>query len=353
MPPPGRWAWLATRHDREQRGQRDPAQHQPSGAAHGRTLDEHGDGARARPRRPPPRRRPRSSPSACSGSGRSQRDLDPVEVVPVRGRRRPPGWPRPVNRGAAAAAAPRGASRAPARRRRGRARSGPPGATCSGIDPAYVYGSVFATRANAARPRPRISSAGSKRARAPADQPERGEQEREVSGPAAVRHGVRGRPPAGRARRRGRCRPRSRSGGRSHGRARSARVRPCSRASADLPAPRRSRLRGSPSARGSTFVPPPGHEAERDRSRRTPFSTSLKPPSPEYTTIASAPVASRASSTACPPARSAACAPSPTRPSSRSTARDAVGRHRAGERVYDQDDVHKLRRACHALPEPR
>ena len=44
-PPPGRWAWLASATTAEQRGQRDPAQHEPASAAHGGTLDKHGNRA--------------------------------------------------------------------------------------------------------------------------------------------------------------------------------------------------------------------------------------------------------------------------------------------------------------------
>ena len=43
---------------------------------------------------------------------------------------------------------------------------------------------------------------------------------------------------------------------------------------------------GSPSARESTLVPPPGRKPI-GTSRASPFSASLKPPSPEKTTIAS------------------------------------------------------------------
>src|SRR5918994_518611 len=54
-----------------------------------------------------------------------------------------------------------------------------------------------------------------------------------------------------------------------------------------------------PSARGSTFAPPPGMNPTGMSAWR-PLSTSLKPPSPEKTYSALRPAASRASSVACP-----------------------------------------------------
>src|SRR3954469_5845580 len=76
------------------------------------------------------------------------------------------------------------------------------------------------------------------------------------------------------------------------------RVRSCSSASASCSAAS-SGSRGRPSARGRTLVPPPGTKPSGKSSRSTPFSTSLKPPSPEKTMTASASTpALRASSTA-------------------------------------------------------
>ena len=62
-------------------------------------------------------------------------------------------------RGSVTGEMPRGANRSRPSSKRAS------GATLIGIGPAYVYGSPFATRAKAARPRPRISRAGSKRPR--------------------------------------------------------------------------------------------------------------------------------------------------------------------------------------------
>ena len=74
------------------------------------------------------------------------------------------------------------------------------------------------------------------------------------------------------------------------------RVRPRASASASCSAAATG-SRGSPSARGSTLVPPPGMKPSGTSSRSIPFSASLKPPSPEKTTtrVASS-TASRASS---------------------------------------------------------
>jgi hypothetical protein len=97
------------------------------------------------------------------------------------------------------------------------------------------------------------------------------------------------------------------------------RVRPASRASASRVAASTG-SRGSPSARGSTLVPPPGMQPSGGAPGPSPFSASLNPPSPENTKIASADsAASRASSVACPRRSVKNVATSAPRASARST----------------------------------
>ena len=160
---------------------------------------------------------------------------------------------------------------------------------------------------------------------------------------ACRRRRGRARPSAGRARRRVRRPRRSRSGARLRGRAKSgACVRPASTRAAA------SGSRGSPSARGSTLVPPPGTKPTTV-SGRTPFSASLKPPSPEKTTTASV-SASRASSVACP-ARSVK-----TVSDRAESARDLlgeVGRHPAGVGIDDQRRPHRAIVARSPVPASR
>ena len=111
-------------------------------------------------------------------------------------------------------------------------------------------------------------------------------REREIAGPLPVAGRPRastrrttsaGRPtPAAKANRRPLTRP-----------SEMRRVRPAANASAICRAASTG-SRGSPSARESTLVPPPGRNPI-GTSESSPFSASLKPPSPEKTTTASAP----------------------------------------------------------------
>ena len=105
----------------------------------------------------------------------------------------------------------------------------------------------------AARPCPLTSSAASSAVAVPRERPSPVHANATLPGGDRP-SGGRARRPHARSRRRARCRRRSRSGGRSPARApmRRGRALPASRraASADP--------RGSPSARGSTLVPPPG-----------------------------------------------------------------------------------------------
>ena len=151
------------RDHREQGGQRDPAQHQPASAAHGRTLDKHGQRAALGLED-----RVLDVAEVLAVGLQRQRpvagDLDPVEVVPVEQlAASAPGRGR-SGRSAAAAAASR---RAPASARpgRGRARSAPRARRGSGSSPRRCTG----RRSRRARRRPgrgpATSSAGSKRSR--------------------------------------------------------------------------------------------------------------------------------------------------------------------------------------------
>ena len=163
----------------------------------------------------------------------------------------------------------------------------------SGSRPRYVYGSAFATSANAARPWPRSRAPGrseraSRRGVLTAVQAKRVTRPPAVGAPAARVH------------------PADQLGVETDpgGEREAAPVRAPER---DPPRPpgrvsRRAAAtgsRGSPRARGSTLVPPPGTKP-RTVSGRAPFNASLKPPSPEKTTTASR-APSRASSVACRP----------------------------------------------------
>ena len=192
---------------------------------------------------------PRSSPSACSGSGSSQQTSIRSRSWPRRtpGRRR-----RGRGRGRAAeaerAAAPADALRrdeveAQLEARLGRKRSG--------HRPGVGEDRVVRRRARTRRGRDRaISSRGSKPR---SEQPARRSREGEVAGPPAVvrraqvvdsPHGLGVDADA---------RPRTRSAGRSTRPSEIRRVRRAAIRRAAAPG-----SRGRPSARGSTFVPPPG-----------------------------------------------------------------------------------------------
>ena len=161
------------------------------------------------------------------------------------------------------------------------------GAIAAGVGLAYEYGSAFATNANAARPKPFDLE---RRLELPALRGEHAddrEREGEVAGPLAV--AVRGpcastrrtasasRPtPAENAKRRPLTRPRV-----------MRRVRPRSSASATCAPPRPGRAGGRARAAGRSCRRRAGSRSACPPS--SPFSASLKPPSPEKTTIASAP----------------------------------------------------------------
>src|SRR3989440_5560858 len=180
----------------------------------------------------------------------------------------------------------------------------------------YVYGSAFATKRKATLPSPSTSSTGSNRPRCSA-----------MSLPSVARKAASpGRPS------RERCasiRLTSSASKKSPALKRNlrpltrpteiVRVRPCSNAAPSCSAAR-SGSRGIPSARGNTLVPPPGMHATGGASSSSPLTTSLNPPSPERTKIASAPADSRASSVPCPRRSVNRVSTSPCRPSARSTA---------------------------------
>jgi hypothetical protein len=151
-----------------------------------------------------------------------------------------------------------------------------PGTRSSAIEPEYVYGEQFATRTNAARPAPAISSCSSKRPR------------RSRSAAAATFANARspGLRPSG-------LRPssstRRTSSASSPSPALKPKRRPFTRPSPILLVrPAATRLAaaigslGRPSARGKTLVPPPGRKPS-GTSARSPFTTSLYVPSPPRT----------------------------------------------------------------------
>src|SRR5581483_5248567 len=181
----------------------------------------------------------------------------------------------------------RGTSRA--RTRRTAAKASPfsnvaPGVTRIGSEPAYEYGSPFATRTNAARPTPAISSVGSQRPRR--SRSIFATMRRNATSPGRAPPGARpsslsrrtaspSKPsPAEKLKRRPLTEPSEMRRKRSDAIA-SAMLRAASTAS-----------RGSPSARGSTLVPPPGRNPIGS-APSAPFRASLYVPSPEKTRIAS------------------------------------------------------------------
>src|SRR5579884_2199476 len=193
---------------------------------------------------------PRSSPSACSASGRSQRTS---------------------RRGSESGVTRRGATKSsPAAKSASRR-------IANGAGPAYVYGRPFATKTQAARPCPSTSSCGSRR------------RPRSSSTRATVRAKTRllaRRPSALRPRRSTRRtatastpRPQAKRKRRPFTRpAVTGRVRPAAIAAA-IRAAAAAASRGRPSARGKTLAPPPGTKPSGG-ARSSPFTTSLYVPSP-------------------------------------------------------------------------
>ena len=185
---------------------------------------------------------------------------------------------------AAAGAAPRrragGAARArrpEGRRGRARARSAPGARPAAPVARRRCTDRSCATSANATRSRPRTVMAGWRRPRRRGEEPGQRTHEGEVARALAVR---RGRAPS----------TRRTSSASSPTPALNVKRRPLTRPSEML----RSRCRagkepggltgsrGSPSARGSTLVPPPGRKPTATSSS-TPLTTSLNAPSPPRT----------------------------------------------------------------------
>ena len=338
VPPPGRCAWLASATTASSAVSAIPLSTSLREPLMAETLDKHGDRAALGLED-----RVLDVAEILAVDLQRQRpvagDLDPVEVVAVdaasRARTRPAG-----DEVAKQARQGRRASPASVRTGRGRARSGPPGATWIGIGPAYVYGSVFATSANAARPSPPTSSTGSKRSRRSATRPRAAAMKAASPGrlpssrrPSAstLRTSSASKPsPAEKLKRRPFTRPTE-----------IVLVRPASSASPTCRAAAAG-SRGRPSARESTFAPPPGRKAS-GMPARAPFSTSLKPPSPERTRSAS-PSAAEASSIPWPgrsvSSGSHLCDP----PELALDCAHASLADGARVRVHDQDDFHKLAR---------
>ena len=245
-------------------------------------LDQHGDGAALRVEHGPldvaeilAVRVQRHRPVAL--------DLHPVEVVAVQVSRR--FAPRPARIESAVGTSVR-------RRTRTGATTSRPSSNCasgasgSGSRFAYVYGLPFATSANAARPKPFTSSTGSMCPRYAAS--ERMTASANARSPGRLPSSVR---PMRSTRRT--------ASASSPTPAPNANRRPFTRPTVILrvlcseiaSASRRAAATGSagsPSARESTLVPPPGRKPIGTPSP-SPFSASLKPPSPEKTTTASHP----------------------------------------------------------------
>ena len=210
-------------------------------------------------------------------------DLDPVEVVRRRASSRSRGCPREQR-------IRRAHERATAATRTGATRSRPSsnsasGAIGSGSRFAYVYGDRVRDERERGAAEPFDLERRLEMAALRGERPHDGEREREVARAACRRSRVPSRRRGARPRRRGR-RPRENANRRPLTRPSVIRrVRRCSIASASWRAAATGSA-GSPSARGRTLVPPPGRKPI-GTSRSSPFSASLKPPSPEKTTIAS------------------------------------------------------------------